>query len=385
MTRLVHIPLTVASWCYGAGVHARLWWYRVGGGRVRSLGRPVVSVGNLSVGGTGKTPIVIALGEALLSRGVGVAVLSRGYGGALERVGGLVSDGSGRPHVERHQHAAVERHQHAAADWTQAGDEPALIARRLPRATVIVGRNRAAVWSRVAPALGPGVCLLDDGFQHLAIARDENLLLLDATEPYAGAALLPKGRLREPLSALARASAVVVTRVDQAAPGAVDAIEALVRRVRSDLPLLYARFALTGLVEVGSGRAAPLDGRFLMPLDRLRGVRVLAAAGIGRFESFVASLERAGASVADAVPFRDHHPYRRVDLDRILERARDARAELVVTTEKDAIKLESLVRAGESLWAARVEARVEDAVQWNALIDRVAKGVALNGIDKRPR
>jgi len=352
MTRLVDIPFTAASWCYGAGVRARLWWYRVGGGRVRSLGRPVVSVGNLSVGGTGKTPIVIALGEALLSRGVGVAVLSRGYGGALERAGGLVSDGSGRP----------------LADWTQAGDEPALIARRLPRATVIVGRDRAAIWARVAPALGPGVCLLDDGFQHLAIARDENLLLLDATEPYADAALLPKGRLREPLSALARASAVVVTRVDQAAPGAVDAIKTLVRRVRSDLPLLYARFALTGLVEVGSGRAAPLD--------RLKGVRVLAAAGIGRFESFVASLERAGASVADAVPFRDHHPYRRADLDRILERAHDARAELVVTTEKDAIKLESLVRAGESLWAARVEARVEDAVQWNALIDRVAKGVA---------
>jgi tetraacyldisaccharide 4'-kinase len=352
MSRIVHIPLSMASGLYGAGVRARLWWYRVGGGRVRSLGRPVVSVGNLSVGGTGKTPIVIALGEALLSRGVGVAVLSRGYGGALERAGGLVSDGSGRP----------------LADWTQAGDEPALIARRLPRATVIVGRDRAAVWSRVAPALGPGVCLLDDGFQHLAIARDENLLLLDATEPYADAALLPKGRLREPLSALARASAVVVTRVDQAAPGAVDAIETLVRRVRSDLPLLYARFALTGLVEVGSGRAAPLD--------RLKGVRVLAAAGIGRFESFVASLERAGASVADAMPFRDHHPYRRADLDRILARARDARAELVVTTEKDAIKLESLVRAGESLWAARVEARVEDAVQWNALIDRVAKGVA---------
>jgi len=351
MTRLVHIPLTAASWGYGAGVRARLWWYRVGGGRVRSLGRPVVSVGNLSVGGTGKTPIVIALGEALLARGVGVAVLSRGYGGALERAGGLVSDGSGRPH----------------ADWRQAGDEPALIARRLPRATVIVGRDRAAVWSRVAPALGPGVCLLDDGFQHLAIARDENLLLLDATEPYADAALLPTGRLREPLSALARASAVVVTRVDQAAPGAVGAIETLVRRVRSDLPLLYARFALTGLLEIGSGRAAALD--------RLKGVRVLAAAGIGRFESFVASLERAGASVVDAVPFRDHHPYRRADLDRILERARDARAELVVTTEKDAIKLESLVRAGESLWAACVEARVEDAAQWNALIDRVAKGV----------
>jgi tetraacyldisaccharide 4'-kinase len=257
-----------------------------------------------------------------------------------------VSDGSGRP----------------LADWTQAGDEPALIARRLPGATVIVGRDRAAVWSRVAPALGPGVCLLDDGFQHLAIVRDENLLLLDATERYADAALLPKGRLREPLSALARASAVVVTRVDQAAPGAVDAIETLVRRVGP-----ISRSCMPGSRSSAWSRSAQAA--------RLRSIGSRASA-CWRWRGSAASSRSSrrwsgGASVADAVPFQDHHPYRRADLDRILERAHGARG-LVVTTEKDAIKLESLVRAGESLWAAR-EARVEDAVQWNALIDRVAK------------
>lgn len=329
-----------------------MWWYRHGGGRVHTLGRPVVSVGNLTVGGTGKTPLVIALGEALLARGVDVAVLSRGYGGGLERVGGLVSDGSGRRPL----------------DWTDAGDEPALIARRLPRAAVIVGRDRASAWSRFGRARPPGVCVLDDGFQHLAIARDEDLLVLDATESYADAALLPRGRLREPLNALARASAVVVTRVDQAAPGAVDAIEALVRRVGSDVPLFYARFALSGLAAVGAGGTAPLD--------RLAGARVVAVAGIGRFESFVALLERAGAKVVAAMRFRDHHPYRCADVDAVRARCRSVGADFAVTTEKDAVKLEAQVAPGDTVWAVRMDVRVEDALAWSTWIDRVARLVA---------
>ena len=344
--------LAPVSWCYGAGVRSRVWWYRHGGGRVHTLGRPVVSVGNLTVGGTGKTPLVIALGEALLARGVDVAVLSRGYGGGLERVGGLVSDGSGRRPL----------------DWTDAGDEPALIARRLPRAAVIVGRDRASAWSRFGRARPPGVCVLDDGFQHLAIARDEDLLVLDATESYADAALLPRGRLREPLNALARASAVVVTRVDQAAPGAVDAIEALVRRVGSDVPLFYARFALSGLAAVGAGGTAPLD--------RLAGARVVAVAGIGRFESFVALLERAGAKVVAAMRFRDHHPYRCADVDAVRARCRSVGADFAVTTEKDAVKLEAQVAPGDTVWAVRMDVRVEDALAWSTWIDRVARLVA---------
>jgi tetraacyldisaccharide 4'-kinase len=352
MSRLVHVPLSIASGLYGAGVRARLWWYRSGGGRVRSLGRPVVSVGNLSVGGTGKTPIVIALGEALLARGVGVSVLSRGYRGGAERTGALVSDGSGTP----------------ALEWAEAGDEPALIARRLPRATVIVGRDRAAVWARLAPTLRPGVCLLDDGFQHVAIARDENLLLLDATEPYGSARLVPSGRLREGLDALARATAVIITRVDDAPADAVHAIEQLVRARCPTLPLFYARFEPSQMVEVGKGGA--------VPIDRLAGARVAAVAGIGRFSSFVALLERAGAVVVERIQFQDHHAYRRADLDEIWMRARGARADLVVTTEKDAIKIETLLGYGESMWAVRLDAQVEHAERWNALIDRIATRVS---------
>jgi tetraacyldisaccharide 4'-kinase len=174
--------------------------------------------------------------------------------------------------------------------------------------------------------------------------------------------------LREPLNALARASAVVLTRVEQAPPGAVETIEALVRRIRSDLPLFYARFALSGLTAIGSGGTAPLD--------RMAGARVVAVAGIGRFESFVELVERAGAKVVSTMRFRDHYPYRRADIDAVRARCRSVGADFAVTTEKDAVKLEALVAPDVALWAARMAVHVEDASAWSAWIDRVARLVA---------
>jgi tetraacyldisaccharide 4'-kinase len=308
----------------------------------------VISVGNLSVGGTGKTPLVIAIGEALLARGVGVTILSRGYRGMSERGGALVSDGRGA----------------ATLTWEQAGDEPLLIARRVPGASVIVGRDRGAAWQRFAAEFPPGVVILDDGFQHLVIARNENVVLLDAMDDVSRAALLPQGRLREPWSALSRATAVVLTRVDQAAPGAVAAVERRVREYRPDVPLFHARFEPVGLIEVTTGRA--------QSLDRLRGATALAVAGIGRFESFTGLLERCGARLVETIRYPDHHPFSRADVDRILTRARAAGAEMIVTTEKDAVKLERLVGADASMWAVRIETRIEPRDSWNAMLDGLA-------------
>jgi tetraacyldisaccharide 4'-kinase len=308
----------------------------------------VLSVGNLTAGGTGKTPLVIAIGEGLSVRGAGVAVLSRGYRGSAERAGALVSDGRGG----------------AAPAWEEVGDEPALIARRLPGAAVIIGANRAAAWRRFAGTLPPGVVILDDGFQHLAIARDEDLVLWDATERIDHAALLPRGRLREPLSALSRATAVVITRIEQAEPGAAAAVEDLVRERRQDLPLFRARFEPRCVIEVATGKE--------VTLDRLVAVPVVAAAGVGRFESFAALLTRVGARVVDEIPFPDHHPYRREDVDRIVARARRAAAGLILTTEKDAVKLERLVRPGESVWAVRLDVRIDPQEPWDAMLDRLA-------------
>ncbi|MEW6683064.1 MAG: tetraacyldisaccharide 4'-kinase [Nitrospirota bacterium] len=342
--------LTPLSWIYGSAVQARLRWYGAGWGHVHHLGRPVISVGNLTVGGTGKTPLVIAIGEALLKRGVGVAVLSRGYGGRGERAGALVSDGRGTTFA-----------------WEESGDEPALMARRLPGAAVIVGANRVAAWRRFGDALRPGVVILDDGFQHLAIARDENVLLWDATDPIDRAALLPRGRLREPLAALSRATAVVITRVDQADPGAVAAVEREVRDQAGTLPVFRARFEPQSLVEVATGRE--------QSPERLDGARVLAAAGVGRFDSFTHLVTRANARVVEAVRFSDHHPYLRSDLERLVARARDIGADMILTTEKDAVKLEQWATPQQGVWAVRIHAVIEPTGPWEAMLDRLAARV----------
>lgn len=343
--------LTPLSWIYGCAVRTRLWSYEDGWRQIHSLGRPVISVGNLTVGGTGKTPLVIAIGEALLKRNVGVAVLSRGYGGRAERSGELVSDGRGG----------------ASLAWEESGDEPALIARRLPEAAVIVGADRLAAWRRFGGGQRPGVVILDDGFQHLAIERDENVVLWDATDPIDRAALLPAGRLRESLSALSRATAVVITRVDQAEPGAVAAVERAVRGRAATLPIVHARFEPRALIEVATGRH--------QPLERLDGARVLAAAGVGRFDSFTQLIARVNARVVEAVKFPDHHPYTREDLERLVAGARDAGADMILTTEKDAVKLERWATPQQSVWAMRIDATIEPAGPWEALLDRLAARV----------
>lgn len=342
--------LAPLSWIYGRAVRARLWGYEHGWARVHALGRPVISVGNLTVGGTGKTPVVIAIGETLLARGVGVAVLSRGYRGRAERDGALVSDGRA-----------------TVLGWEEAGDEPALIARRLPRAAVIVGRDRSAVWRRFSDRLPPGVVILDDGFQHLSIARDEDVVLLDATEDVGNGALLPRGRMREPLAALSRATAVVITRVDQADQAAVAALEQRLRVERPDLPVFRARFEPLELIEVGTARA--------LALDRLKGVRGLAVAGIGRFESFTRLLAGCGAVVTDAMRFEDHHAYRAADVERITARLKETGAERAITTEKDAVKLDRVVPSGGSFWAVRIRAHITPEAPWRAMLDRLAQRV----------
>jgi tetraacyldisaccharide 4'-kinase len=316
---------------YAAVVRARAAAYGHGLLKVHDLPLPVVSVGNLTFGGTGKTPTVIALVRDLVRRGRRPAVLTRGYG--RRGTSQLIVVG---PDPE----LAVDR----------AGDEPLEMAGRLPGVPIVVDADRVR-GGREATRLGADVLVLDDGFQHLRLARDLDLVLVDAGDPWGGGALPPRGRLREPLTALARASAVLVTKVPADAAPVVDHITDEVTRIAGARPLLTARL-VASRVRTPSGWELP---------DVLAGRRVLAFAGIGRPQGFVAVLEDAGAEVVATRWYRDHHRYVEGDLERVVADAA-ARGVIAVTTTKDAVKLPSAAQ----VWVVEAEMRPETG-DWNAL------------------
>jgi len=304
---------------YGAVAGARRRLYESGWLRSERVDAPVVSVGNLTWGGTGKTPLLAFLAAHLEERGRRVGVVSRGYRRSSSGLV-VVSDGAG-----------------TIASPSRGGDEPVLLARRHPRAVVVVAERRAEA-AREAIRLGAEVLLLDDAFQHLAIARDADVVLVDAGDPWGGG-FPPSGRAREGPSALSRADVVVVTR---ASPGVASAADAAVPRFTS-APIFHARFRFAGWFSGGIAAAAPPGPAF-------------AFCGIAGPEAFRATLEDAGAPVAGFAAFRDHHPYADADVRTIEERASRAGAAVLLTTEKDAVKVEGRTRL--PLLAARIEAEI---------------------------
>lgn len=317
---------------YGLIIRVRQWWYRRGWCASSQLPCRVVSVGNVTVGGTGKTPVVILLAEWLLAEGRRVAVLSRGYKRESGAPYHLVSDGV-----------------RLLADPSEAGDEPFLIARRCPTAIVAVGADRAAL-GRWVLAHHPVDCMiLDDGFQHLALSRDVDLVLLDATDAPGLDAMVPAGRLREPLTGLGRAAALVVTRADSR-----EDVDAVCRRLQAaHLPVADAieiRFTPESLVAVSAST--------MQPLEWCRGKTTWLVSGIGNSESFRRSVASLGVEIIGETAFSDHHRYHDGDVRRVRADAQSAGADLVLTTEKDAGKLEPFLTPDDSWWALRIRAEV---------------------------
>jgi tetraacyldisaccharide 4'-kinase len=302
----------------------------------------VVSVGNLTLGGTGKTPAVEMVARWLADEGRRVAIVSRGYGRRPAAPVELVSDG-GTPRL------SAER----------AGDEPLLLARRLPGVAVVVGADRLEAGRWTVSNLRPDVVLLDDGFQQRRLLKDVEIVCLDARAPWGPGGLFPRGTLREPPSALARAHLVIVTRAD-AGRNLAGLIEEI-RQYAGHAQCLLADYAVEDLEDLASGTREPAAA--------LRSRSVLAFAGIAAPERFGETLAACGAIVRDIVAFPDHHGYEAHDLDAVMLRARALGAGLVVTTEKDAVRLVGVVgataaggsgtasRDGEAplpLWALRV-------------------------------
>jgi tetraacyldisaccharide 4'-kinase len=303
---------------YELGVRARAALYERDLFETRNLNAPVISVGNLTVGGAGKTPCVAFLARflrdalCLRDEGCEVAILSRGY---KRESRGRVEVSNGREIL---------------CGPNESGDEPFLLAKSCPGARVVVDRDRYAAGKWLEERWRISVFILDDGYQHLRLARDLNLLLIDASEPLDQAKMVPFGRLREPMTAMRRADAVIVTRSDQ--PFDRRALEnAIGRFARADTPIFYAYHKVTELIRLdGAGGVSPID---------FARKRVAAVSGIARPDRFVADLERLGMEIALRRDFDDHHRYAREEMSEIVERAREARAEAIITTEKDAANL----------------------------------------------
>ena len=285
----------------GAALRLRRRWYR---GRARRLPVPVVSIGNLHLGGTGKTPLTAAVAGHLRDRGRRVAILSRGY---RRRTRGLLW---------------VSRGEGLLVEPLDAGDEPALLAETVPGVAVVVAEDRFAAGAAAVGDAGFGadVLVLDDGFSHVRLARDVDILAFPWADPLGGARLAPSGTLREPLSAVVHADAAVLTGADAEAGAETDR--------------LAARLGAAGFR--GRVFAAATRARCREPC--LPGPRVLVT-GIARPERVVVSASELGLSIVDHLALPDHHPYPDSSLRRISEAVARHRAVGIATTAKDAVKL----------------------------------------------
>ena len=291
---------------YGSLADHRRRWYAARPEVRRRLRRPVISVGSLAVGGSGKTPVAADVATILVSMGERPSVLSRGYRRLHPTDGAVVVSANGV----------------LKADLAQAGDEPFMLASRLDDVSVVVAEDRYLAGRLAEERLGASVHVLDDGFQHLTLERDVDLLTVSGGD-LADPRTLPRGRLREPLETAARADVVVVDTPDG------EHARAVAVRLGVDESFHFVR-------ELG----LPLDAATSVPHELAHGTRVLAVAGIARPQSFVDALRTSHYDVVDIIEVRDHHQYSRKDVSGIADRALSLGVDYVVTTEKDLVRLQ---------------------------------------------
>lgn len=328
--------LKFASYFFLLGYKTRLCLYKSGLLKKHTLPAYVVSVGNITSGGTGKTPVAIELAKYFISNGYKVAILSRGYKAKVKKNEGvlLVSDG-----------------EEVLADYDRAGDEPYLIANKVPKALVLINKDRIEA-GRAAIKLGANVLILDDGFQYLNLERDENILILDSYAPFDNGSLLPLGKLRELPDSILRSTAIIISNSDRKKINDNDL--SIINRYAFNKPMAKIVYNLISL----SG----LNTKKELSLKEARGLKVLAICGIANPESFLDTLSRHEINVLSYIAYPDHHNYEYGDIEEIITLAKKYNVEDIITTEKDAVKIEDLCQAAPlSFWKTNIE------VSWDTL------------------
>ncbi|HEU4508068.1 MAG TPA: tetraacyldisaccharide 4'-kinase [Pyrinomonadaceae bacterium] len=335
------ILLPPLSILYGAVTRTRLSMYRRGTFQTTKLERPVISVGNITTGGTGKTPLVEWVARTLAAKGKKVCILTRGYGRKDPHVQVIVSDGY-----------------EVLASPGEAGDEPYLLATNLKgMAAVISSADRIAAGQEAIKDFGSDCFVLDDGFQHLRLARDLNIVTIDATNPWGGGSLLPYGRLRESPEGLIRADCVVLTRCDQVRD--VDSIRSEILKFTGDKPIFRS--------EMRTSRVSPLKNgsESLTPP-----ARVAAFCAVGNPRSFFEHLRRTGYELAFEKSFPDHHVYSQDEIDAIVREAKALAVTSLITTAKDAVKLRTL-SFSIPCYVLEIDIDIQDANELARMVDRI--------------
>jgi len=341
----VNIFLTLLSKAYGAGVRLRRGSYAHGFLKSKKLPCVVISIGNLTTGGTGKTPMTIYAAERIRQLGHRVAVISRGYKGACEKCGGIVSDGNA-----------------ILMNPDTAGDEPYLLAASLKGIPVLVGHDRYRSGMLAVNRFQAEVVILDDAYQHLALFRDLNLLLLDSTMPFGNGHLLPRGTLREPAASLCFSDALIMTRSDlpfcsPAEPWAKS------RPVFCAIhePFISCRFP--------AGDKLAFQTRKPDSEDKcLTGKRYYGFSGIARNDDFLKTLKKMGADVCGFQGFSDHYFYSEPDIQAILKAAVNAGASTLATTEKDLARLHGRFQLPMECVIIGIRMTLDNAMAFDRLI-----------------
>ena len=351
--------LLTISWLFNWVVQLRLWLYRNRILKDQPLGCLVVVVGNLTVGGTGKTPIVEKFARALSERGRKVAILSRGYKSKSTppwiKLWRWISSGQEPPPK------IVSDGNRVLLDSDVAGDEPYMLARNLPGVVVLVDKNRVKAGTYAIKKFGCDTLVLDDGFQYLPLKGRLNLLLVDKSNPFGNGEMLPRGLLREPVKHLTRASYVFLTKSD----GHRDhELEELIEKHNPGVDLIECAHKPQYLQRIG--------GAERHELEFLKGRRVGAFSGIATPESFEAFVRGAGAQLVYVKRFLDHHRFSQDEIDLVFRQAADAGLEFLVTTEKDAVRLSPDFVPPVPLYYLRLEIEIlRGATDFQEAVERI--------------
>ncbi|MCJ7509140.1 MAG: tetraacyldisaccharide 4'-kinase [candidate division Zixibacteria bacterium] len=331
LSRLYYFVIRIRKFFYGIGIFKRY-----------KLNAKVISVGNITWGGTGKTSFVSFLVKELTERNQKIAILIRGYKRKEKKMITITSNTKD-------------------LDWRKVGDEACLLATQLDSIPIIVSKNRVKSGKEAIDKYSPDFLILDDGFQHLKLMRDLDIVMIDASDPFGNGKLLPAGKLREPIGNIKRADILVLNRADKAYNNKMGLINKL-REYNSIAPVIETKYMVEKIYNLEN------EGKIILP-SQVKDKKILGFCGIGNAQSFKQTLEDLGVNLLKFIVFPDHYAYKDKDIKEIEREALNRKANFVLTTEKDKIRLISLPNSKVPIYIVKIKLEIisGETSLWNLI------------------